>query len=159
LKGKNYNTGKQAEKNSWEVADSLGYVRPTGPQRKNIVAAFAKQGIEVKKNGFDLVEKEYLPYLDNAEQLSQIASKITLYEMKTAGRNRKTPVESDWKKLGFTLTHAEKHNASVLKEKYKFIFLNLATNQLSVYKLEDFFNEQKARIYPTWSVFIKGTMM
>ena len=92
--------------------------------------------------------------INDLEKLRQSINGIKIYELKTAGRNRKSEVSDNWKGLGFTLTSSEKINSDSLGNQYKFIFLNLKTNKFGVFNLSDWFNEAKSNIYPTYSVFI-----
>ena len=149
-----YDTGKQNENDSWPVMRRYGYVRPTPQQRKNLVAAYAKHGKEVKAKGFDLIKKSDASFFDNVDMLAKKVENIKIYELKTAGKKRKSIVKENWSGLGFTLTSSEKHNAEVLGDNFKFLFLNLKNNALRECKLEDFFSSGVANTYPTWSVFI-----
>ena len=154
--GENYNTGKQAEQDSWGIMADYGYIRPNPFQRKNIIRAFHALGKAVSKTGFDLIERKYGEHVNDPERLKVIIHELVLYELKTAGAKRKSVVAENWKGLGFTLTSAEKNNATLLGENYKFIFLNLKTKNMNVYAMEDFFDDERANIYPTYSIFIKG---
>ena len=145
---KSYNAGKQNERDSWSTMCQHGFVRPTPQQRKNLVEAYAQVGKEIRAKGFDLIRES------DSKTINNPVENITLFELKTAGRKRKSPVKENWSGLGFTLTGAEKHNAETLKDKFKFIFLNLKNGALHECKLDDFFSSGAANTYPTWSVFI-----
>jgi len=151
---KSYNVGKQNERDSWSTMRRHGFVRPTPQQRKNLVAAYANIGKTVKAKGFDLIKESDSKTINSPDQLAEAVENITLFELKTAGRERKSLVKENWSGLGFTLTGAEKHNAETLKDKFKFIFLNLKNGALRECKLDDFFSSGAANTYPTWSVFI-----
>lgn len=151
---KSYNTGKQNERDSWSIMRRHGFVRPSAQQRKNLVAAYATIGKTVKAKGFDLIKESDSKTINSPDQLAEAVENITLFELKTAGRERKSLVKENWSGLGFTLTGAEKHNAETLKDKFKFIFLNLKNGALRECKLDDFFSSGAANTYPTWSVFI-----
>ena len=149
-----YDVGKQGEADSWSVMRKYGYVRPTPQQRRNIVAAYASLDKEVKAKGFDLIKASDLLLVENVELLTKEVESLKLYELKTAGKKRKSPVKDNWAGLGFTLTGAEKHNAETLGDNFKFLFLNLKNNAMHQCNLEDFFASEVANTYPTWSVFI-----
>ena len=149
-----YDVGKQGEADSWLVMRTYGYIRPTPQQRRNIVAAYASVGKEVKAKGFDLIRASDEFLVDDVEQLTKEAERLKLYELKTAGKKRKSLVKDNWSGLGFTLTGAEKHNAETLGDNFKFLFLNLKNNAMRQCNLEDFFSSEAANTYPTWSVFI-----
>ena len=151
---KSYNAGKKNESDSWATMRQHGFVRPTPQQRRNLVAAYERAGKNVRPKGFDLIKESDVETINNLDQLAEVVESITLFELKTAGRKRKSPVKENWSGLGFTLTGAEKHNAEVLKDKFRFIFLNLKNGALHECKLDDFFSSGAANTYPTWSVFI-----
>lgn len=151
---KSYNAGKRNESDSWSTMRRHGFVRPTPQQRKNLVEAYARVGKEVRAKGFDLIKESDSKTIGNPDQLAEAVDNITLFELKTAGKERKSIVKENWSGLGFTLTGAEKHNAEVLKDNFKFIFLNLKNGALRECKLDDFFSSGAANTYPTWSVFI-----
>tara|TARA_R110002074_G_scaffold38913_1_gene105055 strand:- start:2564 stop:3052 length:489 start_codon:yes stop_codon:yes gene_type:complete len=149
-----YDVGKQGEADSWSVMREYGYVRPTPQQRRNIVAAYAHLDKEIKAKGFDLIKASDSPLVDDVKLLTKDVESLKLYELKTAGKKRKSPVKDNWAGLGFTLTGAEKHNAETLGGNFKFLFLNLKNNAMHQCNLEDFFASEVANTYPTWSVFI-----
>jgi len=154
-KSASYDQGKKGESNSWEYLLEYGYTRPTSQQRKNIVEALARQGKQIKIRGFDLVETTHSLILDDVEELSKVIDTIKLFELKTAGANRKASLKEDFSGMGFTLTSSEKENAELLGDNYRFLLLNLKNKKYKVCKLQDFFKPQVSRIYPTWSIFIK----
>jgi|TARA_Y100000310_G_scaffold312280_1_gene359429 hypothetical protein len=156
VNGKRYNTGKINEGQSWAITQQRGYIKPTASQRKNIVDAFATIGKEVKPRGFDLIESAFADAACHPGALLEVIDQITLFELKTAGAKRKSEVKDDWSGLGFTLTSTEKHNAEILGDKFKFIFLNLKNHKMDICALGDFFKPEISNIYPTFSVFIKG---
>ena len=152
--GKNYNSGKVGEKDSWGVMLANGFVRPTPTQKKNLQKVFSEVGKKFSKSGFDLLDVGDIQNINDLEKLRQNINDIKIYELKTAGLNRRSEVSDNWKGLGFTLTNSEKINADSLGNQYKFIFLNLKTNKFGIFNLSDWFNEAKSNIYPTYSVFI-----
>lgn len=155
MKSTSYDTGKKNEKQSWSVLEKFGYIRPTSQQRKNIAEVFLRKGKEIKSKGFDLVKLPDKNALNGVDELFEIIENLTLFELKTAGKNRKAAIKENWSGLGFTLTGAEKYNAELLGEHFKFLFLNLKNDEYHVCRLEDFFSPEISGIYPTWSVFIK----
>ena len=152
---KNYDKGKENERDSFSVLQEQGYVKPTSKQRKNILAAFELIGKTIKSRGYDLIREDMSSRLESTQGAVESVHEIILYELKTAGANRKTPLKEDFRGLGFTLSDSERHNAEELGHQYKFVFLDLATEDFKITKLEDWFNPEAARIYPTYSVFIK----
>lgn len=155
-KGKNYNTGKHGEKSSWEIMEGKGFYRPVKKERANIVKAFALAGKSIESRGFDLIDAGYSSSLNDPASIS--AEDLILYELKTAGRKRKTALKENFNGLGFTLTANEEYNHSVLgDEQFKFIFLDLKTNNCMCCSYSDFY--EKARVYPTKSIFVKEEIL
>tara|TARA_R110000824_G_scaffold150209_8_gene320776 strand:+ start:5060 stop:5548 length:489 start_codon:yes stop_codon:yes gene_type:complete len=155
MKGECYSTGKKNEGDSWSVMNARGFVRPTPKQRKSLVAAYSSVGKTLKMKGFDLIRESDAKTIDDPQKLLEAIDNIELFELKTAGKERKAEVGGDWLGLGFTLTNSERHNAETLGNNFKFIFLNLKNNNLHECSLEDFFSSEISNIYPTWSIFIK----
>ncbi len=150
---KNYNQGKKNEKNSWSVMEEKGFVRPTPKQKKNIKLAFESAGKPIKGRGYDLVRSELLPFLEDKNLARLHVDRIVLYELKTAGVKRKTPLKEDFANFGFTYSGNEEYNHCTLgNEQYKFIFLNLATEEARLLDESDW--KSRARTYPTTSVFV-----
>jgi hypothetical protein len=139
-----YQAGKNGEKESDVFLKNHGFYRPSKKRRAKIKEQYKSAGISIKETAFDLVRKD------------DDASLPTLYELKTAGRNRIAAIGKNWKGLGFTLTESEEENALLLAGKYKFIFLDLKSERYKILSLSDFLNEQNARVYRTKSVFIKN---
>jgi hypothetical protein len=110
--------------------------------------------LTVHQRGFDVVPVEFAAALDSVEELVEQLSRLRLYEVKTCGKNRKADVSIGFKGLGFTLTSKERHNAEVLGDQYRFLFVNLRAGVHRECALTDFFVDGRARIYQTWSVFL-----
>ena len=143
---KNHSIGKKGESETWPFLEKNGYIRPSSAQRKKIKEFFEKQGKQIEESGFDVISQN---------EVCLIGKKtITLYEVKTTGKKRGEFIGDNFKGLGFTLSEKEKNNAEILKNKYKFIFVNLHKEKFKVYKFNDFFNTRISNIYKTWSIFI-----
>ena len=145
-----YEIGKRGETQTWDLLKKQGYIRPTKDQRTEIYEYYKKKFIEIDKRGFDVILEQEIDYIGKKD--------ISLFEVKTTGKKRGEKIESDFIGLGFTLTEKEYSNAISLKKRFKFIFVNLALNSYKIFDLDDFFNDKKARIYKTWSVFIKNSI-
>ena len=152
---KNYDAGKKNERDSFGILKEKGYVRPTAKQKRFIKSAFESVGKDIKPRGYDLIHESALPWVLSEKLAKDHVDKLVLYELKTAGANRETPLKEDFRGLGFTLSGSEKYNAEKLGEQYKFVFLDLATENLKVSRMEEWFNSDASRIYPTYSIFIK----
>jgi hypothetical protein len=149
-----YLVGKAGESQTWEYLRTIGFVRPTAKQRANNVPAFKQERLEIHKRGFDAVPIEFESALDSVAALNQCLRSLRLFEVKSCGASRKAIVSSGFKGLGFTLTSKERHNAEALGDRYRFLFVNLRTRSHRECSIQDFFVDGRARIYPTWSVFL-----
>jgi len=150
---KNYDQGKKNEKNSWSVMEGKGFVKPTPKQKENIKHALASAGKPIKGRGYDLVRAELLPFLEDKNFARLNVDRIVLYELKTAGVKRETPLKEDFANFGFTYSGNEEYNHRTLgNEQYKFIFLNLVTEEARLLDESDW--KPHARLYPTTSVFV-----
>ena len=146
--------GSKNESPTWDYLKPRGFVRPERKQRANIVAGFAQHGLAIRKSGFDVVAAEHAAALDSADELARRIDRLVLYEVKTCGVKHGAKVSPGFSKLGFTLTGNERHNAELLGTRYRFLFVNLAKSAHRECSLLDFFIEGRARIIPTWSVFL-----
>jgi len=164
MNGKNYDSGKENEHNSWDIMEKKGFYRPKtekkSKERANIAMAYSMLGKNIEPRGFDLVDIKYKAALDDPNKISALIleGKFVLYELKTAGAGRRTPLKENFNGLGFTLTENEKHNHSVLGDDgYKFIFLDLKTNECICVNYLDW--HANCRIYATWSVFVNKEIL
>jgi hypothetical protein len=133
-----------------------GFVRPTASQRRNLAEAYGAAGKRIEGRGFDVVERRTADLLDDPAQLRASLDRVVLYEVKTAGAQRKTPLGRNFGGLGFTMTEKEKQNAVALgKDHFRFIFVDLKERKFGVYCLDDFFRKDVAQIHPTYSIFIR----
>ena len=149
-----HQVGGKNESHTWEYLKPLGYIRPERKQRANIVAAFAQHGLAIRKSGFDVVAAEHAAALNSADELARWIDQFVLYEVKACGIKHGAKVSPGFSKLGFTLTSNERHNAELLGNRFRFLFVNLNTRFHRECSLLDFFIEGRARIIPTWSVFL-----
>jgi hypothetical protein len=150
---KNYDQGKKNEKNSWSVMSKKGFVKPTSEQKRNIEFALESVGKPIKTRGYDLIHIDVVPLIKDKNLARLHVDKIVLYELKTAGVKRETPLKEDFANFGFTYSGNEECNYHMLgSEQYKFIFLNLATEEARLLDESDW--KPYARLYPTTSVFV-----
>ena len=150
---KNYDQGKKNEKNSWSVMSAKGFVKPTSEQKRNIEFAFESVGKSIKTRGYDLIHIDTVPLIKDKSTSKKWVKKLVLYELKTAGANRKEPLKKDFANFGFTYSGNEEYNYHTLgNEQYKFIFLNLATEEARLLDESDW--KPRARLYSTTSVFV-----
>ena len=152
----NYELGKRAETDSWSFLERIGYHRTNKEERQLIARAHDRCGRSVERSGFDAIRRTDVSRLRNLAQSPSRVESITLFEVKTAGRNRAKPVGARFQGLGFTLTSKEKRNAEILGRRYRFLLVDLACERCCVCSLGDFFDPRFSRIYETWSVFINA---
>ena len=129
------------------VAKGLGFVLPTGKQKKNLVVAFAKRDKIVYGKAFDIIKLSGRVDLDSLEEIESKLDRITLYEIKSTARD----LEPDFKGYFFGLTAAEVLVAQSLKAQFKFVFVNIHTRNYLELSLSQMFGRAKG-IYPTWSI-------
>jgi hypothetical protein len=155
INSQSYSDGKFAELQTWEYLRRAGFVRPSPYQRLNIKAAFSERGVEIHSTAFDALLGKTVGIIDSPLKLRKGLDKLLLFEVKTSGTRSKTKVSAGFNGLGFTLTIKEHHNATVLGAQYRFLFVSLRTLSHRHCLLSDFFSVDRARIYQTWSVFLK----
>lgn len=154
-KSENYEAGKRGERECFVYLQNLGYHCPNDRQRKNLALAYLERGIELKKRGFDCVELKWLAALNDLEKLRSVLDSICLFEVKASGAKRRASVSPGFVGFGFTLTGSELSNARALGRNFRFLLVNSQTQSQTSVALEDFFNEEFSRIYPTYSIFIR----
>jgi hypothetical protein len=150
-----HSDGKRDEPENIKIMMKYGFVRPNSTQRKNLKNAWKHQGLALNPTGFDLIKETDVERVNNLSKFPEEINNIVLYELKSAGKNRKKPLGDNWEGFGFTLTGGEKDNANMLGDNYQFIFLNALTEKYSIFSLDDWFDQENARIYPSASIFIR----
>jgi len=154
-----YNTGKKNEKNSKDYYTSLGYVKVKSSQRKIIAdAMFRHFGVDPVKmgKGFDLIAASDAAAIDEGSVESVIHDMI-LYELKTAGAKRKTSLKDGFNGMGFTASEAEVYLSEKLGEdKYKVLLIDLKKESHLITTMQNILS--KARVYPTFSVFVNEAL-
>lgn len=129
------------------VDKGLGYLSPTGKQKKNLVVAFAKRDMIVYGKAFDVVRLSGPVNLDSLEEVEANLSRILVCEIKSTKKN----VAEDFRGYFFGLTAAEVLVAQSLKAQFRFIFVNTVTGAHLELQLNEIFAKARG-IYPTWSI-------
>lgn len=129
------------------VAKGMGFVVPTGKQKKNLVIAFVKRGMIVYGKAFDIIKLSGQVDLDILEEIESKLDRITLYEIKSTARD----LEPSFNGYFFGLTAAEVLVSQSLKARFKFVFVNIHTRNYLELSLAQMFGRAKG-IYPTWSI-------
>lgn len=129
------------------VQKDLGYVIPTGKQKKNLAIAFVKRDMIVYGKAFDIVRLSAPVDLDDIEEIERHLERVTLYEIKSTAKG----VKSNFAGHFFGLTAAEMLVSQSLKSRFKFVFVNINTRNHLELSLSQMFARAKG-IYPTWSI-------
>jgi hypothetical protein len=118
-----------------------------GPQKLRLVVAFARRGIVVYGQAFDLVHCE--PSLDFNDEavIERARGEIRLYEVKSSSRTLK-PGFADY---FFSFSTAELLVAQSLGDNYRFAFVNIHSGECLDLSLREVFGRARA-IYPSWSI-------
>jgi len=154
-----YNTGKKNEKDSKEYYTLLGFVKVNAEQRKIIVDAMSRRcEIDPVKmgKGFDLITASDAAAIDEGN-IESVIQDMVLYELKTAGTKRKTPLKDGFSGMGFTVTEAEMYLSKKLGEdKYKVLLIDLKKENHLMTTMQNIL--PKARVYPTYSIFVNEAL-
>jgi hypothetical protein len=129
------------------VAKNLGYVIPTGRQKKNLVVAFAKKDMIVYGKAFDILHLKRAVNLDSLDDVESRLDDILVCEIKSTNQE----FADDFRGYFFALTAAEVLVAQSLKTRFRFIFVNIATGKHLELPLNQVFAKARG-IYPTWSI-------
>jgi hypothetical protein len=129
------------------VAKNLGYVIPTGRQKKNLVVAFAKRDMIVYGKAFDILHLKGAVELDSLDDVESRLDDILVCEIKSTNQE----FADDFRGYFFALTAAEVLVAQSLKARFRFIFVNIATGKHLELPLNQVFAKARG-IYPTWSI-------
>ncbi len=129
------------------IRKGSGFVIPTGQQKLNLLVAFAKRNMVIYGNAFDALRLLQPVDLDSQSEIDEHLDDLVLYEIKSTNR----AIKPDFSGYFFALTTAELLVAQNLKNRYKFVFVNVTTEEYLELSLTDVFAKAKG-IYPTWSI-------
>ncbi len=128
------------------------YRIPTANQRKNIVAAFMNQGLVLYDKAFDVVRIDSGLDLDSPGQIARRLNAIVLVRLKaSAKRMSKKTSKTKFDGYFFSLSATELLMAQTLRERYKFVFVNTATEEYLELDLKQIFSRAKG-MYPSWGI-------
>ncbi|HZY36685.1 MAG TPA: hypothetical protein VFE53_08565 [Mucilaginibacter sp.] len=127
-----------------------GYKEPNKVERINLLIAYAKLNKVVYGKAFDVVK---LPVnekidLENLSEVEKNIGKIAICEIKST---TKESIGKNFDRYFFGLTTAELLVAQNLKSHFKFIFVNIKTQEVMELTLKEIFEKAKG-IYPVWSI-------
>lgn len=124
-----------------------GFVVPTAKQKRLLLVEFARRNFVVYGKAFDIVKVAGAVNLDDAAEIGRNLDQITLCEIKSS--SRKLP--EDFKGYFFALTTAELLVAQNLKQRFRFVLVNVSTGTYMELTLQQLFGRARG-IYPTWSI-------
>ncbi len=130
------------------VNKGIGFVIPTAKQKKILAQVFVGHDYIIYGKAFDIIKVSKPIDLDNYQNVEDNIEDIVLYEIKSTNREN---INNYFDKYFFGLTTAELLVAQNLKSKYKFIFININTEEYLELTLREVFAKAKG-IYPTWSI-------
>ena len=147
---KNETSRQQTAKRAAQILESknLGFHVPTAKEKQNLLVAFAKQNMVIYGKAFDALKLLNPVKLDSLPEIEEHLDDIILYEVKSTNRKN---IGADFSGYFFALTTAELLVAQNLKKRYKFVLVNVITENFIELTLTEVFAKAKG-IYPTWSI-------
>lgn len=119
----------------------------TKVQRRRLVVAFAKRGVVVYGQAFDLIHCDPSVDFDDDAAVEKALSEIRLYEVKSTNRTLK-PGFADY---FFSFSTAELLVAQSLGDNFRFAFININSGEFLDLSLREVFGRARG-IYPSWSI-------
>ena len=119
----------------------------TGQQKTLLVVAFAKRGVVVYGQAFDLVHCDPSLNLNEEADIEKALGEIRLYEVKSTNRT----LEPGFAHYFFSFSTAELLVAQSLGERFRFAFLNINSGEFLDLSLREVFARARG-IYPSWSI-------
>lgn len=143
-------SGSSTAKRAGKFLESLnkGFKIPTPKQRQNLLIQFARRGYVIYGRAFDIVKIDESVNLSDEKSIEQNFDRITIYEIKST---KKLNVGADFERYFFSISTAELLVAQSLKERFKFVFVNINTGTYKEMTLRQIYGKAK-NIYPTWSI-------
>ncbi len=116
-------------------------------QKSKIVIEFAKRGVVVYGQAFDLVHCDPSANLNDDADIARVLPNLRLYEVKSSSRTLK-PGFADY---FFSFSTAELLVAQSLGDNFRFAFVNILSGEVLDLSLREVFARARA-IYPSWSI-------
>lgn len=138
---------KETATKAVEILKKHGFQELNGPEKSNLVIAFARKNMVVYGQAFDMVRSSKKIDFSNESDILDNIDKITIYEVKST--NRKIP--KNFANYFFDLTTAELLVAQSLKKKFRFVLVNTITKSFIELTLTELFGKAKS-IYPKWAI-------
>jgi hypothetical protein len=129
------------------IGKSKGFTIPTAPQKRILLVEFARRNLVVYGKAFDVVKLLKPVDLNDADDVKRNLDSIILCEIKSTNR----PIPKDFKGYFFALTTAELLVSQNLKHRFRFLFVNTASQNYLELSLPEVLSRAKG-VYPTWSI-------
>ena len=129
------------------IQKQLGFILPTAKQKRNLVVAFAKRNMIVYGKAFDILRLTRPIDLDLLEDVEAQLDAITVYEIKSTKQDFNEAFDGYF----FGLTAAEILVSQSLKQRFKFVFVNIQSGSHLEMTLPEIFAKARG-IYATWSI-------
>jgi hypothetical protein len=119
----------------------------TAQQKFKLVVAFARRGVVVYGQAFDLVHCDTAANLDDDAEIDRVILTLKLYEVKSSNRTLKPGFAGYF----FSFSTAELLVAQSLGDNFRFVFLNINSGEVLDLSLREVFARARG-IYPSWSI-------
>lgn len=129
-------------------ASDLHFQEPSRKERVNLSVAFAKKGMVLDTDAFDLVRCDEPVNLSDSGEVERRLNQISIYEVKST---RLVTIGEDLRNYFFSLSTAELLAAQNLKSHYQFAFVNIATRKHQVLTLSQLLSKARL-VYPEWAI-------
>lgn len=125
-----------------------GFVNLTPSEKINLAIALMRKNMVIYGKAYDIVRCTKKINFSDQKEIENNLDSIIIYEIKSTNQKNMAP---DFSKYFFDLTTAELLVAQSLKNHFKFIFVNIITQQYVEYSLTEVFAKAKG-IYPKWAI-------
>ena len=132
----------------------MGFRKLTGPEKKNLLIAFARTNRVAYGQAYDLVRvlNRVKVTFTNEEDVFRKIEHIQVCEVKSTARK----LDKDFNKYFFAITTAELLTAQSLRSQYLFVFYNTTTKGRPLCLSLKEVLERAKNFYPTWSITLES---
>lgn len=124
------------------------YRRPTPAEKRALLIGFAMQGKTLNGAAFDIVRNDRSIDLSDAEAISKSLDHLMICEIKAT---RQPQIGDDLHGYFFNITAAEFLTAQNLGDRFRFVFVNVATRKHQEMALSEIFGKARG-LYPAWHI-------
>lgn len=129
-------------------AGDCRYHIPTSSQRRTLLVGFAKAGLSLISSAYDAVRLEVDIDLNDADAVAAGIADITIVEIKSTNR---TDIGPDLVGYFFNITASEMAAAQALKDRYRFLFVNIVRGDWVELSISEVLARAKA-MYPAFHI-------